>query len=110
MGVAAYVIPMAVLAAVVVVSLIAVWWWFPKAYRKGVRADESVVNQAQGADREAQRQANRDIIERFKRARAIERGEVVDTHDDIELAAPPPAYAAPPEYAAKSPRVEADHV
>ena len=110
MGVAAYVVPMSVLAAVVVVSLIAVWIWFPKAYRKGVRADESVVNQATGADREAQRQANRDIIERFKRARAIERGEVVDTRDDIELAAPPPAYAQPPEYAAKSPRVEADHV
>ena len=96
MGAASYAVPVGVLAAIVVVGLIVVWFWFPHAYRRGLQSDHDTINQAQGADRELQRQANRETIERFKRAKALERGEIVEDHreDGIGLAAPPPAYTA----------------
>ena len=88
MGALAYAIPVGILGAIVVVSLVFIWFWFPRTWDKGVKADADEVNQITGEDREAQRQANRDIIERFKRARAIERGEIVE---DVEMGSATPA-------------------
>jgi len=93
MGTQSWVIPVAVLAAIVGVGLIFIWWWFPRAWKKGDKNLTDEVNQVTGAEREAQRQQNRDIINRYTRALAIERGELVD--NGVELTAPPPpAYGA----------------
>ncbi|KAM3420675.1 hypothetical protein BST61_g3930 [Cercospora zeina] len=91
MGTLAYAIPVGILAAIVVISLIFVWFWFPHAYKKGVQADEDDVNEVTGEERELQRQANRDIIERFRRARAMERGEIVEDVEVGEVAQTPHA-------------------
>ncbi|TKA61165.1 hypothetical protein B0A55_12057 [Friedmanniomyces simplex] len=92
MGAQSWVVPVAVLAAIVGVGLIFIWWWFPRAWKKGEQSDRDEVNRAaQGPEREAQRLKNREIIERYTRALAIERGEVVDDGERV-TAPPPPAY------------------
>lgn len=40
MGAASWAIPVGVLAALSVVMFIFIWWWFPRHYRKGVKADQ----------------------------------------------------------------------
>lgn len=97
MGVAPWAVPVGVLGAIVACGFIFIWWWFPRAWQHGVNTDTAEVDAgAQGLDREAQRQRNRAIIERFARARARERGEVVDdSEDEIELAAPQMESKAP---------------
>jgi len=52
-----------------------------------------------GEQRAAQRQKNRDIIDRYTRKLAIERGDIVANDADIELgtAPPPPVYDADAE-------------
>lgn len=100
MGAASWAIPVGVLGGIVVISFIFVWMWFPRAWQKGVNHDTREVNQTSGEDREEQRRKNREVIERFTKARARERGEVVDD-DDVEMGngvgvshAPPPTYTA----------------
>lgn len=87
MGVAPWAVPVGVLGAIVACGFIFIWWWFPRAWQHGVNSDAAEVAAVpQGVDREAQRQRNRAIIERFARARARERGEVVDdSEDDVEM-------------------------
>lgn len=87
MGVAPWAVPVGVLGAIVACGFIFIWWWFPRAWQHGVNSDTAEVAAVpQGIDREAQRQRNRAIIERFARARARERGEVVDdSEDDVEM-------------------------
>ncbi|KAK5682324.1 hypothetical protein LTS10_005450 [Elasticomyces elasticus] len=93
MGRQAWVIPVAVLGAIVALGLIFVWWWFPRAWKKGDKDDMVERNELAGPEREAQRQNNRDIIERYTRALAIERGEIVDDGvDPGRQPPPPPAY------------------
>ncbi|KAK5722088.1 hypothetical protein LTR17_014436 [Elasticomyces elasticus] len=93
MGKKAWVIPVAVLGAIVALGLIFVWWWFPRAWKKGDKDDMVERNELAGPAREAQRQHNRDIIERYTRALAIERGEIVeDGVDSSTQPPPPPAY------------------
>lgn len=87
MGVASWAIPVGVLAGIVVVGFAFVWWWFPRAWMKGNRNEAERVHELEGPEREAQRQKNREIIERFARARAMERGEIVQEQE-------PPKYSA----------------
>ena len=93
MGSASWAVPVGVLCGIIGVALIFIWYFFPKYWQKGVNKDDSIVNQAQGADREAQRAKNREIIERFKRARALERGEIVEEPVELNEQAPPPYEA-----------------
>ena len=104
MGAASWAIPVGVLGGIVVLSFIFVWFWFPRAWQKGVNADTAEIDGAQGLDRDEQRRKNREVIERFTKARARERGEAVD--DDVELGhrsaegvshMPPRAYTAAKE-------------
>lgn len=88
MGVTSWAIPVGVLAAIVIVCFVFVWWWFPRAWNKGNRKQDAELHELTTPEREAQRRKNREIIERFTRQNAIERGEVV--HEEAE--APPPAY------------------
>ena len=102
MAKAAWTVPLGVLSAIVVIGFVYTWWWFPRAWQKGVNHDHTQIAAAQGADREAQRAANRAIIERYTRASARARGEVVEGDDDVEtergverdveMGIPPPAY------------------
>ena len=88
MGSTSWAVPVGVLGAIVVVGFLFVWWWFPRAWNRGVTKDQEEVNMVSGEEREEQRRANRAIIERFARARAMERGEIVEDTSD----APPPPY------------------
>lgn len=86
MGAKSWAVPVGVLAAIVAVGLIFFWIWFPRAWQYGVNRDADEIDTAPiGPEREAQRQRNREIIERFARARARERGELVED-DDVEMA------------------------
>lgn len=87
MGVASWAIPVGVLAAIVIVAFVFVWWWFPRAWNKGNRKQDAELHELSTSDREEQRRKNREIIERFTRANAAERGQVVED-------ASPPAYEA----------------
>lgn len=101
MGAASWAIPVGVLGGIVVASFIGVYLWFPRAWQKGVNADTRQVNELQGEEREEQRRKNREVIDRFTKARARERGELV--YEDVELGnqqegvpkhVPPPTYTA----------------
>jgi len=101
MGAASWAIPVGVLGGIVVISFIFVWMWFPRAWQKGVNADTRVVNELQGEEREEQRRKNREVIDRYTKARARERGELVD--EDLEMGNPKEAattHAPPPMYTA----------
>ena len=109
-------IPVGVLAGLVAVGLVVLWWWFPRAWQKGINSDELEYTGAgepgvSNHMRELQRQRNRAIIERHTRKIARERGEAAPADDlDLELAlnygrdpvehqAPPPTYTAQPTMA-----------
>ena len=105
-------IPVGSLGGLVVAGFIVLWWWFPRAWQKGVNSDERDYTGAgqPGVDnhmRELHRQRNRAIIERHTRKIARERGEPAPADDtDLELALnygrepvdrpPPPVYTAQP--------------
>ncbi|SMQ49504.1 unnamed protein product [Zymoseptoria tritici ST99CH_3D7] len=95
MGSATWAVPCGVLGAIVVIGTLFFFWWFPRTFKRGVKVDNERLEVLEGDDREARRRENRETIERFKRARALERGEVVELN---EQQVPPPAYLAPPEY------------
>jgi hypothetical protein len=112
MGTPSWAIPVGVLCGIIAVGLVVLWWWFPRAWQKGVNSD---VREATGQGdpnvssyaRETQRQYNRAIIERHERNIARGRGESAPANDDdLELAlnhgreVPPPGYNAPPGYSA----------
>jgi hypothetical protein len=113
MGTPTWAIPVGVLGGLIVIGLIWLIWAFPKAWQRGVNADNAEVDARAGPDpeaREAQRLRNRATIERYSRARARERGEIVpDDDDDLEmavegrhdgrLALPPPPYSRQPTMA-----------
>ncbi|KAK0310672.1 hypothetical protein LTR01_003826 [Friedmanniomyces endolithicus] len=93
MGVSSWVIPVAVLGAIVALGFVFVWWWFPRAWKKGDQSDINEVNRLNGPEREEQRRKNREIIDRHVRALAIERGEIVDDGEGgVGVPPPPPAY------------------
>ncbi|KAF2165663.1 hypothetical protein M409DRAFT_23953 [Zasmidium cellare ATCC 36951] len=77
MGAISWAVPVGVFAALAIVCFVFVWWWFPRAWNRGNKKDVEVLHEMSSEDREAQRRKNREIIERFTRARAIERGEIV---------------------------------
>jgi hypothetical protein len=116
MGTPTWAIPVGVLGGLIIIGLIWLIWAFPKAWQRGVNADNAEVDARAGPGpeaREAQRLRNRATIERYSRARARERGEVVPDDDDLEMAlegrhdidgrhasqAPPPAYSKQPTMA-----------
>jgi len=111
MGTPAWAIPVGVLGGLTVIGLIWLIWAFPKAWQRGVNSDNAEVDARAGPGpeaREAQRLRNRATIERYSRARARERGEVVPDDDDLEMALnghdggvalPPPAYSKQPTMA-----------
>jgi hypothetical protein len=111
MGTPSWAIPVGVLGGLVIIGLIWLIWAFPKAWQRGVNADNAEVDARAGPGpeaREAQRARNRATIERYSRARARERGEVVPDDDDLEMALsghdggvamPPPAYSKQPTMA-----------
>jgi hypothetical protein len=72
---AAWAVPAAVLGSIVLVGFVFIWWWFPRAWNQGVRSDHDDVDLVRGEERDAQRRKNREIIERFARAAAAERGD-----------------------------------
>lgn len=84
MGVASWAVPVGVLAAIVVVAFVFVWWWFPRAWNKGNKKEAETVLELSDTERELRRQKNREVIERFTRARAIERGEIVEPAPEPE--------------------------
>lgn len=108
MGTSTWAVPVGVLTTIVVVSLIFVWIWFPRAWVYGTRADARDVEQAgveeDGDARAAARAANRErarmIIARGKAAaEARSRGEAFNFGDmrDIghETLATPPRIHTP---------------
>ncbi|SMR50500.1 unnamed protein product [Zymoseptoria tritici ST99CH_1E4] len=96
MGSATWAVPCGVLGAIVVIGTLFFFWWFPRTFKRGVKVDNERLEVLEGDDREARRRENRETIERFKRARAVERGEVVELNE--QQVPPPPVYLAPPEY------------
>jgi hypothetical protein len=108
-------IPVGCLGGLVVAGFIVLWWWFPRAWQKGINSDQQEYTGAgqpgvDGNTRELQRQRNRAIIERYTRKIARERGEPAPADDtDLELALnygrdpverpPPPSYTAQPTMA-----------
>ncbi|KAK3067861.1 hypothetical protein LTR53_014993 [Teratosphaeriaceae sp. CCFEE 6253] len=90
----AWAVPVAVLGGIVAVGLIFIWWWFPRAWKKGDKSDKAEVNAVTGEQRELQRLKNREIIDGYTRRLAIERGDVVAGDADVErgIIQPPPAY------------------
>jgi hypothetical protein len=108
-------IPVGVLAGLVVVGFIVLWWWFPRTWQKATNSDVAEVTGAgqpgvTSHTRELQRARNRAIIERHERKIARGRGQAApENDDDLELALnygkeaplqmPPPTYTAPPTMA-----------
>lgn len=110
-------IPVGVLTGLVAVGLVLLWWWFPRAWQKGIDSDHREYTGAgvPGVDdnmRDLNRQRNRAIIERHTREIARQRGEPAPADDtDLELALnygrdpvdtappPPPVYTAQPTVA-----------
>jgi hypothetical protein len=111
MGTPTWAIPVGVLGGLVIIGFIWLVWAFPRAWQRGINSDNAEVDAQAGPGagaREAQRVRNRAVIERYSRARARERGEVVPDDDDIEMAlerldgglAPPPlVYSKQPTMA-----------
>jgi hypothetical protein len=104
MGTPSWAIPVGVLGGLVIIGLIWLIWAFPKAWQRGVNADNAEVDARAGPGpeaREAQRARNRATIERYSRARARERGEMsLEGHGhDGGVALPPPAYSKQPTMA-----------
>ena len=77
----AVVIPIAVLSAIVGVSLIFVWWWFPRTWNKG--------NAEDARDMEQHLQQQREILARRQAAAESE-----DANADVEMQNP--AVKMPP--------------
>ncbi|OQO11035.1 hypothetical protein B0A48_05290 [Cryoendolithus antarcticus] len=94
MGASSWAVPVGVLAGIVVVGFVFTWFWFPHAWQRGVNSDTREVDAVRGEDREEQRRKNRETIERFTRAKAIERGEIVPEQYELghDMGAPPPVY------------------
>lgn len=88
MGASAWAVPVGVLAAIVIVSFGFIWWWFPRAWTKGVNDDMRNVEEGGAGtldteERRAARAANREraraIVQRALEAeQARNRGEVVE--------------------------------
>ncbi len=76
----AVIIPIAVLSAIVGVSLIFVWWWFPRTWNKGNAEDR------------------RDIEEHLRQQREIlaRRQQEAQTNEDDNVEAQLPAVKMPP--------------
>lgn len=92
MGAASWAIPVGILCAIVVVALAFVWWWFPRAWQKGINDDARAIAEAGEGDsdeRAAIRLANREkaraIVQRALDAeQARKRGEVVEIGGALE--------------------------
>jgi hypothetical protein len=72
MGVAAWAVPVAVLAALAFACFAFIWWWFPRHYRAGVQADMDRVDQerrgreAYMAEIQAKRERGEEVDEEGK--------------------------------------------
>lgn len=88
MGAASWAVPVGILAAIVVIAFAFVWWWFPRAWNRGNKKETDLVQELSTPEREALRVKNREIIERYTRARAIERGEIPADAEPVPLTEP----------------------
>lgn len=92
MGSTGWIIPVAVLSSICVVALAFVWWYIPRAWNKGVRADMARIdaNRAERAARAA-RQAEQDEMADLEAgdAGAGKEAQVVETQKKGFKYAPP---------------------
>lgn len=88
MGTPTWAIPVGVLGGLIACMLVFMWWWFPRAWQKGVNSDVREAHGPVGVDddiRELQRARNRAVIERHTRKIARERGDAGVPEDDRDL-------------------------
>ena len=85
MGTASWALPVGILSAIVVVSFGFVWWWFPRAYRRGVKADMDRV------DEDRRQRAMAENSEATSMNGDVEANAGAATGDGTMPAAPPPA-------------------
>lgn len=88
MGTPTWAIPVGVLGGLIACMLVFMWWWFPRAWQKGVNSDVREASGPVGVDanvRELQRARNRAIIERHERKIKRDRGEAGVPEDDQDL-------------------------
>ena len=84
MGTASWALPVGILAGLCVLMFVFIWWWFPRAYKKGVRADMDRVDDDRRT-REAYDAAQRDLeMQADANAAAGEHGDGTE--------GPPPQY------------------
>lgn len=60
MSTTTWALPVGILAALCVLMFAFIWWWFPRAYRKGVKADMDRVDEDR-RNREAYEATQRDL-------------------------------------------------
>ena len=80
----AVVVPIAVLASIVAVSLVFVWWWFPRTWAKG-NAEERAIIDAERMERERY-MANFRAEQARKRAEEGNTGEGASELTDLKVA------------------------
>lgn len=60
MGTTTWALPVGILAGLCVLMFIFIWWWFPRAYKRGVKADMDRVDE-DNQNRAAYAAAQRDL-------------------------------------------------
>lgn len=85
MSATTWALPVGILAGLCVLMFIFIWWWFPRAYRKGVKAD---------MDRVDEDRRNRDAIEAAQRDLEMQAdaNAALETNGGTGTDAPPPDY------------------
>ena len=84
----AVIIPIAVLSAIVGVSLIFVWWWFPRTWNKGNAEDRRDIDD--------HLQQQREILARRQEAAESEDGDVEMQNPAVKMPPIKPRNYVPP--------------
>lgn len=74
-------VPVGILAGLAVAMFLFIWWWFPRAYKRGVAIEHEEIDRAR----------------RRREQRALEEAELADSNGpprEGSLVMPPPVYAA----------------
>lgn len=88
MGTASWATPVGVLAGICVAMFIFIWWWFPRAYKRGVKLDMERVDEENR--QRALYRAQQEDLEAGTENPAAEG--VVTADGETAPAPPPPAY------------------
>lgn len=98
MGTTTWALPVGILAGLCVLMFVFIWWWFPRAYKRGVKADMDRVDE-DNRNRAAYDEAQRDLEMQANAnaAAGVEGGEGAPPEyaKDGTITTPAPA-AAPP--------------